>query len=143
MLAVPADRPVTVPSVATEARVGTLLLHVPPAVASVRLTVEPTHIGALPVIAVIGLTVTTTVFWQLAPVIYDINAVPPLTPVTTPVVGATVATATSSVLQVPPVTLLCSVIVEPWHTGVLPVNAPGVAFTVTIVVTWQPPATIL
>ena len=134
----PAAIPVTVPSEPTVALAVLLLLHVPPAVASVRLTVKPTHIGALPVIAVIGLTVTTTVFWQLAPVIYVINAVPPLTPVTTPVDGATVATATSSVLQVPPVTLLCSVIVEPWHTGVLPVNAPGVAFTVINLLTPQP-----
>jgi len=66
MLAVPADTPVTIPVEPTVALPGLLLLHAPPAVASVRLTVEPTHTGAAPVIAVIGLTVTITVFWQPA-----------------------------------------------------------------------------
>src|ERR1700739_2118908 len=106
MFTVPAVRPVNVPSAATVPLAVLLLLQAPPVVASVRLAVVPTHTGTAPVITVIGLIVTITVPWQPPVVVYVINAVPPLKPVTTPVVDPTDAVA-SRVLHVPPVTLLC------------------------------------
>ena len=67
-----------------------------------------------------------------------IVAVPPLTPVTRPV-EPTVAIKKSVVLQLPPPVPSCSNTVEDWQTGVFVVIAPGVRFTVTICVDWQPP----
>ena len=49
---------------ATDPLPGLLLLHVPPAVASLRLVVPPSHTVAVPWIAAAALTVTTIVDWQ-------------------------------------------------------------------------------
>lgn len=46
--AMPVTTPVDAPTVATE---GLLLLHVPPAVASANVTVDPIHTAVLPLIA--------------------------------------------------------------------------------------------
>jgi hypothetical protein len=51
-----------------EATDTVLLLHVPPASASLRLAVLPTHVFAAPVIAA-GSAVTLTVFVAMQPVI--------------------------------------------------------------------------
>ena len=60
MLAVPAPPPVTIPDVPTDAVKGALLLHVPPAVASVSAVVDPTQTLGEPVIMVIGVMFTET-----------------------------------------------------------------------------------
>ena len=61
MVAFPWDTPETTPVDAADATLPSLLLHVPPAVASVRLVVKPTHTEAVPVIAAgNGLIVTET-----------------------------------------------------------------------------------
>lgn len=51
MVAVPLATPVTTPVVLTEATPLLLVLHVPPAVASASVTVDPVHTLAVPVIA--------------------------------------------------------------------------------------------
>ena len=57
--------PLTRPEpVATEPLPGLLLLQVPPAVASVRFVVPPSHTAAVPRIAVAGLTVIIVVAIQ-------------------------------------------------------------------------------
>jgi hypothetical protein len=64
-------------------------------------------------------------------------AVPPLTPVTTPVDGSTVATAASLLLHVPPPVASLSVLVAVAQKVVVPViaaGADGVVFTVTLAV---------
>ena len=57
---------------------------------------------------------------------------PPATPVTTPVLPATVAMLVLPLLHVPPVVASLSVIIAVWHTGVEAVIAltVGVVFTV-------------
>jgi hypothetical protein len=59
-------------------------------------------------------------------------AVPPETPVTTPVPEPTVATAVAKVLHVPPVVVVLNEVVAPTHTTVVPVMDAGNAFTVTV-----------
>ncbi len=57
-------------------------------------------------------------------------AVPPVTPVTTPVPEPTVATAVPKVLQVPPVVVVVNEVVAPTHTTVVPVIDTGNGLTV-------------
>jgi hypothetical protein len=66
--------------------------------------------------------------------VYVIATVPAVTPVTIPVPDPTVAIPLLLLLQVPPVVASLSVIWEPAITVLLPEIAPGVGFTVTIVV---------
>ena len=62
MVNVPAATPVTTPVVLIVATEVLLLLHVPPAVASVKLVVNPIHTDAVPVmVAGKGLTVAVVV----------------------------------------------------------------------------------
>jgi hypothetical protein len=98
----------------------------------------PTHTVVFPAIAVgIVLTVKGIVETQPALVVYNIFAVPPDTPVISPVVTFAIATVVLLLLHVPPNIALLSVIVVPWHTVVVPViGATG--FTVTVVVAIQP-----
>ena len=64
---------------------------------------------------------------------------PPLTPVTIPVVPPTVAVPVAALLQVPPAVASVSTVVRPTHTGSpLPVGIAGVVDTVTTVVPIQP-----
>jgi hypothetical protein len=67
IIGLPAATPVTIPLlVPIVARVTLLLVHVPPAVASVSVVVKPTHTLAVPLIdAGSGLTVTTAVAIQV------------------------------------------------------------------------------
>ncbi len=63
--------------------------------------------------------------------------VPPDMPVTSPVVGCTLATELAALVQLPPVVMLFSAVVNPWQTAVIPVI--GVSrLTVTVVVLVQP-----
>ena len=64
--------------------------------------------------------------------------VPPLTPLTTPVVATTVATDDVLVLQVPPVDVFANVDVAPWQKVVVPVIDAGIAVTLTVVVAGVP-----
>jgi hypothetical protein len=131
-VAVPASIPLTRPEL-TDALDGLLLLQVPPAVASLRLVVPPSHTVAVPLIAVAGSTVTIAVAIQPPKVVYDISEVPPVIPVTTPLTEPTVATAGVWLTQVPPRARSLRVIVDPWHTGAEPVMADN-EFTVTTTV---------
>ena len=60
-----------------------------------------------------------------------------LTPVTTPVLF-TVAMPVFALLHMPPPGVQLRVVVPVTHTNGVPVMAPGSAFTVTIIVRWQP-----
>jgi hypothetical protein len=116
-----------------------LLLQVPPAVASLRVIVEPTHTDpGVPVIAVIGFTVT--ILPLLQPVlfmIYDMVAVPALAPPVTIPDVPTVATPVFVLLQVPPVVASLNEVVAPWHTAAVPLMAV-IGLTVTTVRALQP-----
>jgi hypothetical protein len=63
--------------------------------------------------------------------------VPALTPVTTPVAVATVATDPVPCTHVPPLTEFDNVVVEPWQSTIVPVIAPGIGLTVIVRVTKQ------
>ena len=94
--------------------------------------VKPTHTFIVPVItAGKGLTVTVVVTKHPVGKVYDITEVPPDTPVTTPVPATTVATAGVALLHVPPAVASASVVVEAWHTVVVPVMTAGNGLTVT------------
>ena len=67
MVEVPAETPVTRPVPDTVATVVLLLLHVPPATASVRDMVIPVHRAAGPVTGADGLTVIVLLAVQLPP----------------------------------------------------------------------------
>ena len=67
-----------------------------------------------------------------------IVAVPVTTPVTIPLPEPTAAIAALLLLHVPAPDTSPSVIVEPAHTGLFPVIAPGALVTETIVVAMQP-----
>ena len=67
--------------------------------------------------------------------------VPPDTPVTTPP-ALIVATAGVALLQVPPAVASANVVVEAWHTVVVPVIIAGNGLTVTVVVTKHPVANV-
>jgi len=113
-------------------------LQVPPAVASDKVVVAPTHIPVAPVIADMGLTVIFLVATQPAPSEYAIVVVPAPAPVTTPVVISTVATVADNELHVPPLTQRLSVIGLPWHTAGGGESAVGAVLTVTNIVATQP-----
>ena len=106
--------------------------------ASANVVVKPTHTFVVPVItAGKGLTVTVVVTKHPVGKVYDITEVPPDTPVTTPT-ALIVATAGVALLHVPPAVASARVVVEAWHTVVVPVITAGNGLTVTVVVTKQP-----
>jgi hypothetical protein len=110
-----------------------LLAHVPPAAASFNVVVEPSQTTAVPPIAAgRELTVTTAAVAQPVDNIYDIVAVPAITPVTTPLDVPTVALPLL-LLQVPPA-LLVRLVVDPAQTDRVPLITDGSAFTVTTTV---------
>lgn len=127
--------PLLAPTVATPVL---LLLHTPPLVLLLSVVAEPAHTDAVPVIDESGLTVTTVVAIQPAPVVYVMIAVPELAPVTTPVVDPIAAIAPSLLLQVPPDVASLRVDDEPVQIPVEPVMAEGSALTVTTIVVRQP-----
>jgi hypothetical protein len=143
MVAAPTVSPVTMPvNKLTVATVVLLLLHVPPAVASLNIVVSPKHTFVLPVIgAGNGFTVTVVVMKQ--PNVYVIVVVaavvpPNEPPVKNPLTGLIVAMVVFALLHIPPALASLKVVVRPWHTIVLPVITAGSALTVTVVVEAQP-----
>jgi hypothetical protein len=142
---VPVVRPYTVaappltPSVPT---VGTLLLHVPPGVASVNVVMPPQVIVVVPTIGAAVATLDTetrkvdVAVPQAVVAVYVNVVVPAATPVTIPEVTPTVATPGVLLLHVPPDTVLVAVVVAPTHIVVKAVMVPAVpADTVTTLVT--------
>ena len=150
MIEVPADIPVAIPVEPTVAIPVDTLLQTPPAVASVSVAVVPGHITGNPIIvpaAGSGLTVTTTVAAavpQLLLTVYEIVAVPAVTPVTTPEVPI-VATPVGILLHAPPPAASVSAVVAVAHTIGVPVMIPaeGMAITVTTVVAAVVPQLLL
>jgi len=135
--------PVEDPTVATAASV---LLQVPPVMVSVHVVVRPIHTVAAPVITDgIGVTVTVAVEKQPVGMVKLIIAVPPEIPVTTPVVGFTVATEVVLLLHVPGSGggIVDKGVVAPAHIDSVPViaGATGRGLTVTIATTLHVPAT--
>ena len=138
-LAIVVTKPVAAPIVATPAA---LLLHVPPAVASVSVVVLPRHNDKVPLIADTVLTVTTAVVIQPPPapaaevgVVKVITEVPADMPVTMPVLRPIVATPVALLVQVPAPKASVSVVVLPIHTLSVPDIAAGAGETVTVQVT--------
>ena len=126
--------PVDEPIVAIELL---LLLHAPPAVVSFKFIVEPTHTGFVPVIAVIGLTVTIVVVKQPVLSKYVIVVVPAAIPVTLPD-DPIVAIAVLLLLHEPLPDALLNVVVKPTHTFAMPEMAVGNGLIVTTDVALQP-----
>jgi hypothetical protein len=125
MTEVPTDTPVTSPEELIVATAGVELLHVPPAVTSLSVVVDPWQTEEVPAIAAgKGLTVTVLVIKQPVGIVYEITDVPPDIPVTTPE-ELIVATASVALLQVPPGVASLSVVVDPAQTVDVPVIAAG------------------
>lgn len=130
----PAETPVTVPSLATVAMAGLLLVQVPPVVGD-KVVVAPTQIVLEPVMLTTGgaVIVTEAVGLETQPVLVLVNvkvALPAVTPVTTPAF-VTVATAGLLLTQVPPV-VGDKVVVAPMQILSAPVIlTTGVLLTVT------------
>ena len=126
------DPPVTIPDVPTVATPVLVLLQVPPPVPSARFVVAPWHTVAVPVIAAIGLTVTTVFALQPEAVIYVIVVVPDATPYTVPLDAPTVPFATVLLLHVPPDVVSLSVTVDPTHTVAGTPRIAEIGLTVTL-----------
>lgn len=117
-----------------------LLLQVPPVVVLLRTVVEAAHMVEVPVRAAgEAFTVIDVVVEQPDGAVYVIVVLPAVTPLTIPPDVLTVATEPSSLLQVPPVVPLDSVVVAPSHTTAVPVFAPNVLM-VTVAVVEHPDA---
>ena len=133
IVAVPAATPVITPLELIVAIFELVVVHVPPPVVEVAVIVPPTQSDVA--VSDIGLTVgalTTTACVTLVvhpfnPVtVYEIIAVPELTPVTTPVLEPTVAMFVAVLDQTPPTVLLVKVVVALLQT----VNVPSISATV-------------
>jgi hypothetical protein len=139
MVAVPATIPETTPVLPTVAIAGTALDQVPPVVAEIRVVVAPAHNEDVPVIeATVGnpftvITLVAEALPQLLVTVYDIVAEPTDKPVTTPDV-LTEATAKLSLLQVPPIVALVSVMVAVAQTVEEPLIAATVIAGLTAIV---------
>ncbi len=144
MVVVPGATPVTVPvDDPTVACAILLLLHVPPDVGSLRLTVAPlAHTVAGPVMAKgEGLTVISQVALQPAGNLKLMVSAPGLTPVTIPV-EPTIAKDVLLLLHAPPVVVSVKGVSNPLHTVGEPVIAAGCGFTDTSNVLVQPDGTV-
>ena len=104
----PAETPVTTPLELMVAILGFVIVQVPPAVVEVAVMVPPTQ--RVEAVTDMGLTVgaltitacETRVLQPPSVTVYEIVAVPELTPVTTPVLEPTVAMFVRLEDQVPP-----------------------------------------
>ena len=138
----PDATPVTTPVLEFTVAVAVLLeLHTPPDVVLASVVVLPTHTDVVPVIAATtgnALIVTVAVTELVQPFafvyVYVIVLVPADTPVTTPVIEFTVATAALLLVHTPPAVVLVNAVVEPIHAfGVPPIAAnTGKPFTFTV-----------
>jgi len=144
IVAVPAVTPVMIPiDGSTVAVPGLIEIQVPPPAASERVVVAVGHTVAVPVIVPVfgkGFTVTTVVAYEVPQALvtaYNIVAVPPAIPCTTPDDTPTMAVAGAAEVQTPPgPTLLLSVSVFVGHIAAAPLITPGSGkgFTVTTLV---------
>ena len=143
MVTVPAATPVTTPfDEPIVAIVISLLLHVPPTVASVSVVVRPIQALIVPPITENAVTVTTVVTLHPVDIVYVIVAFPAATPVIVPSAAPAVAIAVLLLVHVPPLVASDRVIVDPAQTGVEPVIAGGNGLMVTCVVILQPVASV-
>jgi len=129
MVDVPATLAFTTPVAAPMPTfVTSLLVHAPPVLASVNVVEPPSQAKSVPLIAA-GAGFIDTVELEEQPEFVDVNvivAMPPDTPVTTPVAELIVATLAVPLVQVPPPGVaLLSAMVAPGQTGVAPVVAKG------------------
>ena len=121
------------------ALVTSLLLHVPPPVASLNVVENPLHIVNVPVIAAgTGFTVAAAVVMQPVGKAYVIVGLPAATPVTMPLPVPTVAKPVLLLLHVPPVVPSLSVVVWLTQTDMVPVMPAGSGLTVSADVIKQP-----
>ena len=137
MSVVPVTNPVTTPEAgSTVAIAGLLLDQVPPGVAFASVVAAPSHTFSVPVIGVgAGSTVTTcvaTAVPQALVTLYDISTVPKAIPFTIPV-GYTIALLLPAI-QVPPVPVAVSGIVNPLTTDVGPLIVPATGGVPIIVI---------
>lgn len=133
----PADPPVITPvDELMVAIIMGLMLHVPPGVGSVTVSVEPTQTVPVPTLIGAGsaLTVNTDDVKQPPGSVYVIVVVPSAKVVTTPVEALMVATVVLLLVHVPPPDVCVSVAVLPRHALSVPSIAGGALFTVTTVV---------
>jgi len=135
---VPGTKPVTIPVPEIVASAELLLVHVPPVVASLNGVEAPAQILSDPEIGVgDGFTVAITVVKQLVGKMYVINAVPGVTPLTTPAPVPTVATERLPLAHVPVPKSLKDV-VAPAHMEAVPDIDEGNGLTVIITARVQP-----
>jgi hypothetical protein len=115
-------------------------LHTPPVVELDSVVVDATQTEVIPVIGATtgnALIVTVAVTELVQPFafvyVYVIVLVPAVTPVTTPVIEFTVATAALLLVHTPPAVVLVNVDIEPSHNVVVPAIADktGRPFTIT------------
>lgn len=135
--ATPVIAPDVLPMVAIE---KSLLLQVPPAVASVSVEVAPVQMfSEPPMLATVGSGFTVTVAERLQPVerVYVIAEVPDERPDTIPEEDPIDADDPAAV-HVPPDVASLRVVVDPTHTLSVPVMATGSGLTVTVAVVKQP-----
>ena len=138
MVVVPALLPLTTPEVFTEAIAELLLLHTPPVIASVSVITAPAQTLSAPsMVPASGKAFTVTLSVVVANPheleVYEIVAVPGVSPVTTPD-ALIVAIAPLLLLHPPPVATLLNVIAAPAHTLSTPRMVPtsGSGFVVTL-----------
>ena len=115
-----------------------VLLHVPPVETSDRVVVVPAQIVVVPVIGVVGFTVTMAVVVHPPAVTNVIVEVPGAIPLIMPVVSPAVATAVLPLVQVPPRSRSLKDMVKPGQTSVAPCITSGTGFTVNTPVRIQP-----
>jgi hypothetical protein len=139
-MVIPADTPLKIPEVPTVAIPVALLLQVPPGADAVNVMGVEIHITEPPVIVGDGAAFTVTKAVDVATpqpdaTAYEMEAVPAVTPVTTPPL-VIVAVPSASLVHVPPGIDALNVVVAAVHTTSDPVIVAGVpaAFTVTIIV---------
>ena len=118
-----------------------LLVHAPPAIASLNITEKVRHTLLAPEMfpgAVVTVTVCTAA--GHAATEYETTVVPPVLPATVSPVApaATVATEVVPLVQTPPGVPLLNSIVEPVQTWVAPLIVVGATLTVTVVVLVHP-----
>ena len=119
-----------------------LLVHVPPVVALISVVVFPWQTVVAPEMSE-GKARTVTVVLDMQPdaLVYCITAKPGLTPSNNPLDAPMVAMVGLRLAHVPPLRVLCNVVVALTQMVVVPVMGAA-AFTVMIVLVKQPPGTV-
>jgi hypothetical protein len=139
MIAVPPDMPPTTPVPPTLATAVFDEDHEPPVAVLERVVLAPWQTVGVPVMmpaVSAGNMVTSMVSLavpQLLVTVYDITAVPAVTPVTMPLV-LTDALAALLLLHVPPVAVLPRAVVKPMQVVGIPVMVPALGNGLTVIV---------